>query len=125
MLNSGLALDRAVKLAINIVQQESVKQQLKLAHERLKRGTAFSDAFGSTSLFTDYYRSLIVVGEESGEMARVFNEISQRSRKDLNAWVKRFTTLLEPLMILTMGAIVGTVVVVMMLSINAITDVQI
>ena len=124
MLNSGLALDRAVKLAINTVQQDSIKQQLKLAHEQLKRGSSFSQAFGNTSLVTDYYRSLIVVGEESGEMARVFSEISQRSRSDLNAWVKRLTTLLEPLMILTMGAIVGTVVVVMMLSINAITDVQ-
>lgn len=125
MLNSGLSLDRAVKLGVNIVQQQSLRQQLSNAHQQLKKGSAFSQAFGGTSLFTDYYRSLVVVGEESGEMGRVFSEIADRSRAELNQWVKKFTTLLEPLMILTMGAIVGTVVVVMMLSINAITDVQI
>ncbi|WP_404401720.1 type II secretion system F family protein [Idiomarina seosinensis] len=124
MLESGVAVDRAIGLAKNTISQQTLWQQVNSASEKLKRGESISGTLGSTALFSGYYRSLIVVGEESGEISRVFAEIADRSRGELNAWVKRLTTLLEPLLILTMGAIVGTVVVVMMLSINSITDVS-
>lgn len=124
MLESGVSVDRAIRLAKNTVSQQTLWQQINAAGEKLKRGESISETLGATALFSGYYRSLIVVGEESGEIARVFSEIADRSRSELNAWVKRLTTLLEPMLILTMGAIVGTVVVVMMLSINSITDVS-
>ncbi len=124
MLESGVSVDRAIRLAKNTVSQQTLWQQVNAAGEKLKRGESISETLGATALFSGYYRSLIVVGEESGEIARVFSEIADRSRTELNAWVKRLTTLLEPMLILTMGAIVGTVVVVMMLSINSITDVS-
>jgi type II secretory pathway component PulF len=63
------------------------------------------------------------VGEEGGELARVFNEIARRSRDGFSAWALRLTTLLEPLLILIMGLIVGGVVVVMMLSITSVADI--
>jgi len=76
-----------------------------------------------TRLFPDYYASLLEVGEESGELARVFTEIARRSRDAFAAWTQRVTTLLEPLLILLMGLIVGGVVVIMMLSITSVADV--
>jgi type II secretory pathway component PulF len=63
------------------------------------------------------------VGEESGELARIFHEIAQRCQRQFTDWVTRFTSLLEPLLILVMGGIVGGVVVIMMLSITSATDV--
>jgi type II secretory pathway component PulF len=68
---------------------------------------------------------LLEVGEEGGELSRVFTEIARRSRDAFSAWALRLTTLLEPLLILIMGLIVGGVVVIMMLSITSITDVGI
>jgi len=76
-----------------------------------------------TRLFPDYFASLLEVGEESGELARVFAEIARRSRDTFSNWTLRLTTLLEPLLILIMGLIVGGVVVVMMLSITSVTEV--
>jgi type II secretory pathway component PulF len=64
------------------------------------------------------------VGEESGELARVFNEVARRSRDAFSSWTQRLTTLLEPLLILFMGLIVGSVVVIMMLSITSVTDLK-
>ena len=50
------------------------------------------------------------MGEESGNLERVFNEIANRSRDDFESWTQKMTTLLEPLMILFMGGFVGGVV---------------
>jgi type II secretory pathway component PulF len=67
--------------------------------------------------------SLIEVGEESGNMATVFDEIANRSRTQFNHWTERMTSLIEPLMILFMGGIVGTVVVVMLMSIVSVNEI--
>jgi type II secretory pathway component PulF len=76
-----------------------------------------------TRLFPDYYASLLEVGEESGELGRVFTEVARRSRDAFAQWTQRATTLLEPLLILLMGLIVGGVVVIMMLSITSVADI--
>jgi len=67
---------------------------------------------------------LLEVGEEGGQLAKVFNEIARRSRNDFSAWALRLTTILEPLLIVVMGVIVGGVVVIMMLSITSVADVE-
>jgi general secretion pathway protein F len=93
------------------------------AVEKVKRGEQLSKALRQTRLFPDYFASLLEVGEEGGELAKVFVEIARRSRDAFSAWALRLTTLLEPLLILIMGLIVGGVVVIMMLSITSITEV--
>ena len=69
--------------------------------------------------------SLLEVGEESGKMAPVFEEIATRSRNQFSTWTDRITSLLEPIMILIMGGIVGSVVVVMLMSIISVNDIGI
>ena len=73
-------------------------------------------------LNTNYFVSLIEIGEESGEVSRIFKELADRSRNEFGQWVSRLTTLLEPLLILTMGAIVGFVVISMMMSVMSVND---
>ena len=54
---------------------------------------------------------------------KVFTEVARRSRDAFSQWTQRATTLLEPLLILLMGLIVGGVVVIMMLSITSVADI--
>ena len=78
-----------------------------------------------TTLFSDLFLSLIEIGEESGEVTQIFSELADRSRNEFTQWVSRVTALLEPLLIITMGLIVGGVVVTMMLSVMSINDVAV
>jgi type II secretory pathway component PulF len=96
---------------------------MQIAISKIKRGEQLSTALRQTRLFPDFFASLLSVGEESGELGRIFKEIAQRSQRQFTDWVTRFTALLEPLLILVMGGIVGGVVVIMMLSITSATDV--
>ena len=123
MLEAGLPVDRALTLATGNVRHGSLRREVASAVEKVKRGEQISKVLRETRLFPDYYASLLEVGEESGELARVFTEIARRSRDAFSAWALRLTTLLEPLLILIMGLIVGGVVVVMMLSITSVSNV--
>lgn len=122
MLVSGVSIDRALILAKQTLKTRSIQFEIGSALEEINRGQGLAKSLSETSLYPPYYAALLAIGEESGELARVFEEITERSRKRFYDWVTRFTTLLEPLLILFMGIIVGSVVVVMMLSITAVTD---
>ena len=125
MLEADLPVDRALTLATGNIRHGLLRREMTAAVDKIKRGEQLSKALRQTRLFPDYFASLLEVGEEGGELSRVFTEIARRSRDAFSAWALRLTTLLEPLLILIMGLIVGGVVVIMMLSITSITDVGI
>jgi type II secretory pathway component PulF len=124
MLDAGLPVDRALRLAAGNLKQLPLRQEMSIAIERVRRGEQLSVALRQTRLFPDFYASLVEVGEESGQLARVFLEISRRSRDAFAQLAQRLATVLEPALILIMGIIVGGVVVIMMLSITSVTDVN-
>lgn len=125
MLDAGLPVDRALTLACGNIRHGVLRREISEAVERVKRGEQLSKVLRQTRLFPDYFASLLEVGEEGGQLAKVFTEIARRSRDSFSAWTLRLTTLLEPMLILLMGLIVGGVVVIMMLSITSVADVGI
>lgn len=125
MLKAGIAIDRALELSSRNIRNAEVRREITIAIAKVKQGEALSGCLRQTSLYPDFYASLLAVGEESGELGRIFNEIAIRSQREFSQWVTRFTSLLEPLLIVVMGGVVGGVVVIMMLSITTVTDIGI
>jgi general secretion pathway protein F len=123
MLDAGLPVDRALTLATGNIRHGVMRREMAAAVDKIKRGEQLSRVMRQTRLFPDYFASLLEVGEEGGELSKVFTEIARRSRDSFSAWTLRLTTLIEPLLILVMGLIVGGVVVIMMLSITSVTDI--
>jgi type II secretory pathway component PulF len=123
MLESGILIDRCLEMAVGSIKNRELKQGLISAKDRVKKGATLSIALRSSPVFDDFSMSLIEVGEESGELAPVFGEISARARREFESAVDRMTSLLEPALILVMGGIVGGVVVTMLLSIVSVNEV--
>jgi len=61
--------------------------------------------------------NLISVGEESGKLSEALDEIAFSYEKDTEDTIKVFTTLLEPILILVIGGIIGFMVIAMLLPI--------
>ena len=123
MLDSSIMIDRCLEMSLGSVKTSTIRQELGAIKDRIKKGEGLSKALRQSPIYTDFAISLIEVGEESGQLAPVFNEISARARRDFEASVDRMTSLLEPLLILVMGGIVGGVVVTMLLSIVSVNEV--
>lgn len=125
MLRAGVAIDNALDLAAGSINNTILQAEIEVAITKIKRGDSLSKAFAQSAMFPEFLATLLSVGEESGELARVFADITQRGQREFTQWLMRLTALLEPLMIIVMGGIVGGVVVTMMLSITGTTDVGI
>lgn len=123
MLASGVLIDRCLDMAVGNVKNLTIRQGLIVAKDRVKKGDTLAQALALSPIYPDFSISLIEVGEESGQLEPVFNELSARARREFESWVDRFTALLEPLLILFMGGVVGSVVVAMMLSIVSVNDI--
>lgn len=121
MLRSGIKIEQAINLACNNVSNIALAKELRYSLQSIKRGDGIAYSLSSSSLFPDFYLSLIEVGEESASLDSVFDEIVQRSRSEFDAAIARTLTIFEPLLILIMGGIVGSVVITMMLSITTVT----
>ena len=122
-LKNGISVERAMQFSNEVVPNEIIRQQLVSAESRVRQGVSLSEAFQSSIVFDNIHTGLITVGEKSGDLESIFKEIKEREQDKFNATVTKFTGLLEPVLILTMAAIVGTVVVVLLMSIIAVQDV--
>lgn len=122
MVKAGVQIDKAIGLSAGNIKNQILQREIVIAKNKIKGGSALTPALKQTSLYPDFFISLLEVGEESGNLARVFEEIANRSRQEFESWTERMTTLLEPLMILFMGGFVGGVVVVMLLSMVSINE---
>ena len=122
-LASGVSVDTAVGMAARSVTNRDVQLSLLSAQEKVRRGESFSNSVRDCQLYTDFAHSLIEVGEESGDLEPCFRELTVRARSDFELKIAQMTSLLEPVLILVMGGIVGGVVVTMLLSVVAVNDV--
>lgn len=122
-LSAGVAIDKALKLSIGNLTNEELKRELQIATDKVSKGTSLSEALGQSVLYPGFFVSLLEVGEESGSLEEVFDEIATRSRQEFESWTERMISLLEPLMIIFMGGIVGGIVIVMLLSMVSVNEI--
>jgi len=123
MLEAGLQLDTTLELTANTLKHPELKRDAKLALKQLKTGKQLSQVLEKTRIFPDFFLSIIKVGEETGRLPRVFSEVAQRSKAELESVIKKLTTMLEPIMLIFMGGFVGGIVITMLMSMVSINDV--
>ena len=117
LLKSGITILKAIDIAIPVIENEIIKQQLKVSYRELEQGGSFGRSLKNSRLFPLFMTNLIIVGEESGRLNEALSEVADAYERDSDESIKIMTNLLEPLMILVMGLIVGFIVVAMLLPI--------
>lgn len=124
MLKSGLRVDNAIGLAVGNIKNHVLRREIDIAKKKIKQGDSLTIALSQSVLFPDFFVSLLDIGEQSGNLEKVFDEITNRSRQEFETWTQKVTTLIEPLLILFMGTFVGGVVVIMLMSMISVNDVS-
>ncbi|EJE4161480.1 type II secretion system F family protein [Vibrio parahaemolyticus] len=124
MLTSGVDLAKSMSMSTASVKSDALQSQLSKAHDDVSQGRSLIESLSGIQLFDPISLSLIRVGEETGQTGLVFGEINSRSRNQFETWMLKLTAMLEPLMIVIMGGIVGSVVIIMLLSIVSVNDVS-
>lgn len=125
MLDAGVKVDNAIEAAVANVQNPMIRNSLEIANGKIKKGAPLAQSLAMTPIYPEFYVSLLEVGEESGALSRIFGEIANRSKAEFEGWTDKITNILEPLLILVMGGIVGSVVITMLLSVVSVNDISV
>jgi general secretion pathway protein F len=122
LVKSGVPILQAIDLVKNILGNKVVAGSMEQIHERVKEGERLSKPLGDTGIFPSLAVQMITVGEESGKLDEMLLRVAENYEKVIRNMVKRFISLLEPVMILIMGLVVGFIIISMLLAIFSIND---
>lgn len=116
LLAAGISLPRAMGMVAGLL---GPGQQKQLADCRLaiEQGQSLSAALLGAGLASPVAESLIKVGERSGQMAEMLERTARFADEDFSRWVDWASRLLEPILMVVIGIVIGTVVVLMYLPI--------
>ncbi|VAX35348.1 Type IV fimbrial assembly protein PilC [hydrothermal vent metagenome] len=117
LLKSGVSIIRALPIVTPILSNEFIKNHLRKCHKDLMGGRSFGDSIKDSEGIPAMMGHLITIGEESGNLNAVLGEIAQDYEQETDEQIKIMTTLLEPVMILTIGLVVGFIVFAILLPI--------
>jgi type II secretory pathway component PulF len=115
LLNSGVHVLTALQKSIPIIDNQIMQDELKKAYKSIEQGESFGATLDQSKIFPKFMVNLISVGEESGNLEGALNELAMTYEAETDEAVKVMTNLLEPIMILLMGIIVGFIIVSMLL----------
>lgn len=117
LLKSGIPIIKSLAIAIPIIGNDVIRRQLVLCREYLVAGGALGEGLQKARSIPPLMAHLVTIGEESGNLEDVLGEIAQMYEQDTEEQIKVLTTLVEPLMILAVGLVVGGIVFAMLLPI--------
>ena len=124
LLKSGVMISSALDYAVLSVGNVFIRKKLQRVKDEVRQGKKFSEVMARTGFFEDIFIGLIEVGEQTGDLSEIFAEIADRLRLNYEEKVSNLIVFIEPVMILFMGLIVGSVVVAMLLSLVSINDID-
>lgn len=112
MLESGMALDEAIKITAEQTTNETFRQILTDIHYRLQKGEALHTSLGRhPKYFNNFFISFIKVGEKSGKLDDVLAYLLEQQEKDYDLITQARSAMIYPSIILS--AMVGIVVLMM------------
>jgi len=110
LLKSGLPLLETLESMQGVFHNNTVyREAFRKIQQRVAGGGGLAPAMEQSGLFTSLVVSMTRVGEESGQLVTVLEEISSYYRKKVEAALERLTSAIEPIVILGMGVIVATI----------------
>ena len=116
-MKSGVPIVRAIQLAIPVVDNEIIRQELTHCHDDLIAGKSFGESLKNCREIPDIMGYLITVGEESGSLGQTLHDISETYEQEVQESLKIAMTLFEPVMIVVVGGMVGFIIMAMLLPI--------
>jgi type IV pilus assembly protein PilC len=115
LLTSGVtildALDITAKTAGNKVLEKGLFRTL----EKISGGNNIADPLKETGVFPPMVIHMIAVGEKTGDLAEMLKKVAVFYEEEVNAAVEALTSVIEPIMIVIMGALVGGILIAMYL----------
>ncbi len=121
-VSSGVPILQAIQITGETSGNIVVEQAMEDVYESVKRGGSIAAPIAQNPIFPPMVANMVSVGEETGQLEDMLTKVADFYEAEVDAKVKALTSLVEPLLILFIGGVVGFIVISMYLPIFSIYD---
>jgi len=115
MYKTGVPIVEALDIVAETTENLIIEDILKKAAKRVKDGDRLVTPLKLSGLFTNMAISMIHTGEETGKLQFMLEKLSKMYEREVDNKIKALTSLIEPLLMVFMGIIIGMTLIVLML----------
>lgn len=117
LVGSGVGLLTALNAACGVVSNLPMRRALEDAAMKVREGVTLSRALAASGLFPPVLVHLIASGEQSGRLDTMLDRVAKQQTQEVSGFTTALTSILEPVLILFMGAVVLLIVLAILLPI--------
>ena len=110
MLSSGVPLLKSLDIVKYILDNKVLEKVIEEAHDAIREGETIAAPLKRSGQFPPLVTHMIAVGERSGQLEAMLDNVAEAYDRDTEAKLQRLTALFEPVMILVMGGVVAFIV---------------
>ena len=115
LLSAGVSLVHALPIVAGVLENKVAEDAVIKIRERVVRGDGLSNPIRENDIFPKMLSSMIKIGEESGALDSILNKTADFYDDEVEHTIQTTTTLIEPLLIVVLGLVIGTIVISIML----------
>jgi type IV pilus assembly protein PilC len=117
MVSSGVPILEALDIVARSAGNKVIEKALLKARSSISQGKTISEPLEESKIFPVMVTQMIQVGESSGELDTMLNKIADFYDDDVDAAVATMTSMLEPILMVVLGSLIGGLVIAMYLPI--------
>jgi type IV pilus assembly protein PilC len=122
MISAGVPILQAIEIAGQTSGNTVITEAMDDVYASVKRGGTIAHPIGQHEIFPPMVEHMVSVGEESGQLETMLSKIADFYETEVDAKIKSLTALIEPLMIIVVGSLVGFIVISMYMPIFSLYD---
>jgi type IV pilus assembly protein PilC len=122
LVSSGVPILQALTIVKETAGNQTVGDVISTVHDRVKEGDPIAPTLRISKVFPSIVAGMVEVGEQTGALPEMLNKIADNYDDEVDNAVSSMTALLEPLMIIFLAVIVGSIVIAMFLPIIGLLD---
>jgi type IV pilus assembly protein PilC len=115
LVSSGVPILQALQITRDTAGNERVSAAIESIHNNVKEGESMVTPMETSQIFPPMVVSMVQVGEETGQLPDMLTKVADVFEDEVDTSVAGLTSLLEPVMIVMLALIVGTIVVALFL----------
>ena len=121
LIHNGVPILKALTISSETVGNSVIAAQISEARTRVTDGSSIAGPLAAGGVFPELFTDMLSVGEETGDLPGALAQIARRYDEELEFSIKLLTTVLEPVLILGMGLLIGFVAISMLMAVFDLT----
>lgn len=122
LIESGVPILYALEISERMVICRTMVTVVQGIKNQVREGKLIAEPMSKSGFFTPMVVQMVLIGEETGELDKMLKKVASFYQSYIETFIARLSTLIEPFMLLFMGAVVGVIVIAMFLPIFSIAS---